>query len=83
MDFEQNSTNGKIIEEKKNNHGILVPLIYNLIFYNTNIVAFYIGLPILLETRNNQFIKWMKRNGGFKKEFITDNFNNDDDDEIL
>ena len=56
---------------------------YNLIFYNTNIVAFYIGLPILLETRNNQFINWMKRNGGFKKEFITDNFNNDDDDEIL
>ena len=28
MDFEQNSTNGNIIEEKKNNHGILVPLIY-------------------------------------------------------
>ena len=55
---------------------------YNLIFYNTNIVAFYIGLPILLETRNNQFIKWMKRNGGFKKEFIINNLNNDVD-EIL
>ena len=51
---------------------------------NNIIVIFYIGIPILLETRNNQFVQWMKRNGGFKKEFIIQNFNNDDnDDEIL
>ena len=43
------------------------------------VVVFYIGIPILLESRNNQFIQWLKRNGGFKKEFIIQNFNNDDE----
>ena len=28
MEFDANSNNEKIIEEKKNNYGILVPLIY-------------------------------------------------------
>ena len=28
MEFDSNSNNEKIIEEKKNNYGILVPLIY-------------------------------------------------------
>ena len=37
----------------------------------------------MLETRNNQFIKWMERNGGFKKEFIINNFSSNDKDEIL
>ena len=50
--------------------------------YNKTLVIFYIGIPILLEARNNQFVLWMKRNGGFKKEFIIQNFSKDDD-EIL
>ena len=35
------------------------------------------GIPIILEYRNNQFISWLQRNGGFKKEFIINNFNMD------
>lgn len=45
------------------------------------IVALYIGFPILLEKRNNQFILWLNRNGGFKKEFISKISN--DENEIL
>ena len=52
------------------------------IFYKYIIVIFYLGIPIILENRNNQFVEWLKRNGGFKKEFIINNLNNDVD-EIL
>ena len=38
-------------------------------------------MPIILEQRNNQFISWLQRNGGFKKDFILNNFC--DDSEIL
>ena len=36
-------------------------------------LATFIGLPILLEKRNNEFISWIKRNGGFKKEYFIEN----------
>ena len=53
----------------------LIVFIYFILYIIFNLVILYIGIPILLEYRNNLFISWLQRNGGFKKEFILNNFN--------
>ena len=57
--------------------GISVCFNSNLYLFILFLVFIYVGIPILLEKRNNQFVSWLKRNGGFKKEFIIKNFNSD------